>query len=167
MSRAERYDMYGVDYHWNWWVSRTEYRQWIGRVLSEFPREGNGATVLDAGCGDGVMASQLDARGFTVFGVDVLAGPLNIAASKVPNATFSDQIPDQVFDFILINNALPELGEEEALLQAVQTCREHTVVTVTDYKFSSYDLRRKFKSCSVELSFEDNDAQVYIVEPQR
>lgn len=167
MSRAERYDMYGVDYHWNWWVSRTEYRQWIGRILSEFPREGNGATVLDAGCGDGVVASQLDARGFQVYGVDVLDGPLGIAAAKVPNATFSGQVPDQVFDYVLVNNSLPELGDDSALLNAIKTCREIAVITVTEYAFSSYELQRMFKDCTVELSFEENDTQVYIVEPQQ
>jgi hypothetical protein len=156
MSRAERYDMYGVDYHWNWWVSRTDYRQWIGRILSEFPREG-----------DGVVASQLDARGFEVYGVDVLKGPLKIATAKVPAATFSDQIPDQIFDYVLINNALPEMNDQPALFEAVSKCREYAVITMTEYAFSSYDLQRMFTRCGVELSFEEDDTQVYIVEPQR
>ena len=167
MSRAERYAMYGVDYHWNWWVSRTEYRQWIGRILSEFPREGNGASLLDVGCGDGVVTSQLSARGFEVYGMDVLDGPMEIAAAKVPSATFSDQIPDQIFDYVLVNNSLPELKDEPALREAITACREYSVVTVTEYGFSSYDLQRMFKGCSVELSFEDDDMQIYIVEPQR
>ena len=157
----------GADYHWRWWVSRMDYRQWIGRVLSEFPHEGNGATVLNIGCGDGVPAAQLVMRGYKVHGVDYLAEPLHIAQEKIPTASFSADIPDHVFDYVLITDALSEMSENPQLLHAVQHCIEYAIVTTDTSEFSPYTIERLFKGCTVELMFEDSDHQLFLVQPKR
>lgn len=167
MSREQNYESLGADYHWRWWVSRMEYRQWIARILSEFPRDGDGKTVLNLGCGDGVPAAQLAMRGFQVHGVDYLADPLTVAQEKVPTATFSPEIPEEPFDYILITDALGELDEHPSTLKAIQNCREYTIVSSDSDEFSQYALERLFKGCNVELLFEDSDHQLFHIQARR
>jgi len=48
----------------------------------------NPSYVLDAGCGTGRVAIELDRRGIPVVGVDVDAGMLEVARSKAPHLVF-------------------------------------------------------------------------------
>ncbi len=45
--------------------------------------------VIDLGCGSGVLAAELLAHGFNVFGVDVSEEMITLAREHVPNATFA------------------------------------------------------------------------------
>lgn len=45
-------------------------------------------TVLDVGCGTGVLAARLADRGFTVFGADPAAASLAIARARSPRVTW-------------------------------------------------------------------------------
>lgn len=47
-----------------------------------------GASVLDAGCGTGRVAVELDRRGFAVVGVDLDAGMLTEARTKAPELSW-------------------------------------------------------------------------------
>jgi len=53
----------------------------ISSLLADRP----GATVLDAGCGTGRVAIELDRRGFDVVGTDLDPGMLDTAHEKDPN----------------------------------------------------------------------------------
>lgn len=165
-SRDDRFASLGPDYHWRWWISRTEYRNWISRVLSELPDDGDSATILDIGCGDGVPAYHLAARGYQVVGVDYLAAPLEIARNKVPAATFITDFPTETFDYVLILDALYEMREHPDLIKAVQNCHHYALVTADPSHFSQYAIERLFRGCGVELSFEDSSHLLFIVTPR-
>lgn len=167
MRREELYISNGPDYHWRWWISRSEYRRWVGRVLSEFPADGNGATILDIGCGDGVESSQLAARGYTVIGLEYLEAPLGVAMEKVPEVTFVRDFPAEPVDYVLITDALFELKEDPAIVNAVQTCHQYAVVTADPANFSGYAIERLFSKCTVETVFEDSSHLLFIIEPRR
>lgn len=166
MRRDSAYTTIGPDYHWQWWANRSDYRNWMGRVLSEFPKEGNGAHVLDIGCGDGVAAAQLVARGYQVCGVDYLEEPLNVARERVPEASFVTDFPDKTFDYVLVLDALYEMKEHPDLIKAVQNCQAHAVISADPAEFSEYAIQRLFTGCSVETVFEDDAYLLFIVEPQ-
>ncbi len=166
MSRADRYANLGADYHWRWWVSRAEYRRWIGRLLSEFPSNGDGASVLNIGCGDGVPAAQLIARGFNVYGVDDLEEPLSIARSKVPSGVFSTEIPDSNFDYVLLSEDMKYFENNAAVIDAIKSTQKYSIVIASASAYSEYTMGRLFRNCQVELIIEEDDLHAYIVEPQ-
>ena len=66
MTSDQKYKQLGADYHWRWAKAgdSNPYVRWLKRVLSDLPEDGQGATVLDWGCGDGYPASLLVERGF-------------------------------------------------------------------------------------------------------
>lgn len=71
--------------------------------------------ILDAGCGSGRDSKIFSELGFDVFGIDLSANLLKIAAQKCPNATFlkanflSIPFPDQYFDGIWASASLLHL----------------------------------------------------------
>jgi SAM-dependent methyltransferase len=58
-------------------------------------------SALDFGCGVGRLTRALAKRVKRVAGVDVAPSMLRIARENVPEATFSAEIPDERFDFIV------------------------------------------------------------------
>lgn len=166
MSRADRYANLGADYHWRWWVSRAEYRRWIGRLLSEFPSNGDGALLLNIGCGDGVPAAQLIARGYHVYGVDDLEEPLNIARSKVPSGVFSSEIPENSFDYVLLSEDMKYFENNTTVIDAIKACRKYAIVIGSANAYSEHTMGRLFRGCHVELILEEDDLHAYIIEPQ-
>lgn len=55
------------------------------RLLAAGHRDG---TVVDLGCGSGILARQLTDAGYTVLGVDISPGMLALAAEHAPAASF-------------------------------------------------------------------------------
>jgi SAM-dependent methyltransferase len=58
-------------------------------------------SALDFGCGVGRLTRALAKRIERVAGVDVAPSMLRIARENVPQATFSEEIPDEQFDLIV------------------------------------------------------------------
>lgn len=167
MSRADRYANLGADYHWRWWVSRAEYRRWMSRLLSELPNDGNGATMLNIACGDGVPAAQLVARGYVVHCVDYLEEPLLIAKNKVPGASFSNEVPEGNFDYVMLAEGLKDFEDDQAVIQAIKSSNEYSIVTGASNAYSEHTVGRLFSNCDVELILSEDDVQAYLVEPRR
>ena len=109
-----------------------------GRLIHEFvvPRllalVGNvaGQRVLDLACGQGVVARQLAERGAQVVGVNLSEDLLNLArgyacceAQRITylqdDAEQLTSLPDACFDGVLLNMALTDIGDIDALFQTV------------------------------------------------
>ncbi|MBL0063288.1 MAG: methyltransferase domain-containing protein [bacterium] len=79
----------------------------IDRVYS-----GNGAHILDAGCGSGGALAIAAARGATVTGTDVAQEMLEICKQRIPNGNFqvadTESLPfaDHSFDGVMAQNSL-------------------------------------------------------------
>lgn len=75
--------------------------------------------MLDAGCGPGHHAAFLAARGHDVVGVDISAGMLRIARSRMPAGTFLRRdiqdlrFPPGVFDGVWCAGAAMHIPREE------------------------------------------------------
>ncbi|MFD6163345.1 class I SAM-dependent methyltransferase [Nocardia sp. NPDC060256] len=65
-----------------YWNHNTQYHPWL---LAQIP--GTARTVLDIGCGDGLLATKFGRRGLTVRGVDLDPAILD-TATPTPNVTF-------------------------------------------------------------------------------
>jgi ubiquinone/menaquinone biosynthesis C-methylase UbiE len=88
-----------------------------------------GKRILDIGCGAGVLASALSARGTRVTGIDPNAQALALAREAVPAGTFlrasaeALPFPDDTFDGAIFLNSLhhvPEPAIHRALREAAR-----------------------------------------------
>lgn len=82
-------------------------------------------TVLDAGCGNGVLAASLAACGFTVTGMDGDAGGVEIATQQFPGIHFEvgnfADAPVETFDCVVSTEVIEHLYAPHEL---VRYCRE-------------------------------------------
>jgi 2-polyprenyl-3-methyl-5-hydroxy-6-metoxy-1,4-benzoquinol methylase len=78
--------------------------------------------VLDAGCGNGVLARRLADAGFEVFGVDWDPKAVRLAAERVPEGNFSarkfgEAPPRTDFDAVVSTEVIEHLFDPSELLQ--------------------------------------------------
>ena len=65
--RFDKYEKRGP-YHWDWYeTNQDDYRDNVDRVCAELPNNG---TVLDIGCGDGLLTYKMFEQGLNVVGID-------------------------------------------------------------------------------------------------
>lgn len=76
-----------LDYGWTEEVP--ESTDYLNPVMLRLARETGASTVIDAGCGNGVLADLLQRNGFNVRGFDFDAGGIAIARKKYPNVDFT------------------------------------------------------------------------------
>lgn len=68
-------------YHWHWYENNTHnYYEYAQLTLSFFPESGS---ILDIGCGDGLISYLFYQQGFSVFGIDPDKRGISIAKNKV------------------------------------------------------------------------------------
>lgn len=145
------------------------------------------ATVLDAGCGTGLVGAQLAARGFTTIdGIDISQGMLDEAASKgcyrdVKRADLTARLPfeDDAYDATICVGTLTEghVGPE-ALDELLRVTRERVVVAILTriweplgYRAYVADLESRGVARLIEAGerpcVEDDNCRVCVIEPLR
>ena len=133
MDMNDKYENLGNDYLWKWLGRARHYVAWIVNCFAHIPYEGNGSSVLDFGCGDGVPAWFLANRGYGVYGYDVLEGPLEVARQKVPGPTFSTVYPENVnFDYVVAIGVLEHMESPGLLVDAVLRAKKFSLITVVN-----------------------------------
>jgi ubiquinone/menaquinone biosynthesis C-methylase UbiE len=96
--------------------SRARLERWLDRFL---PARGDGACLLDLGCGTGHQMAALRSRGFEVTGVDGSAEMLAHARANNPEAELHQAdvdrlpLPDASFDYVLCIEVLRYLETPE------------------------------------------------------
>lgn len=91
---------------------------WIIREI------GKNKTVLDIGCGAGILTNALSKEGHTVFGIDLSASSLKVAQKYDTTQKVSYQIasayelpyPDQTFDIVCAMDVLEHVEEPSRLI---------------------------------------------------
>lgn len=108
------------------------------RAIAEFVEDG--ATVLDVGCGDGLLLSTLKSLrpGIRELGVDISSVAVEKARSRGVNATLCDVVADNdrlrplgIFDYVIMAEVLEHIQDAERLLKLVGSlARRAVLVTV-------------------------------------
>ena len=143
------------------------------------------ATVLDAGCGTGLVGGELAARGFTTIdGIDISQGMLDQAAAKgcyraVQRADLTARLPfgDDAYDATICVGTLTEghVGPE-ALDELLRVTRQRVVVAILSriweplgYQAYVAGLESKGVARLVEADerpcVEDENCRVCVIEP--
>jgi len=82
---------YNSDLAWVHHVGYSHHAEWTGPGIVALLREGGlqpSASVLDVGCGSGLLARQLRAAGFAVRGMDASSAMIELAREYEPGAKF-------------------------------------------------------------------------------
>lgn len=113
----DKYDKRGA-YHWKWYATNTDqYYELVNRTLSYFPEPGS---ILDIGCGDGLISYQLFLRGFEVLGIDPVSKAIELGNRKIASS-FLRRYPLRVVRGWLNNLHILETLEREGITLKVQS----------------------------------------------
>jgi 2-polyprenyl-3-methyl-5-hydroxy-6-metoxy-1,4-benzoquinol methylase len=112
--------------------------QFITDTLSK--RLPAGATVLDVGCGNGIISRGIGRSGFTVYGIDISEKAIEKARSltTLPNVTFDNISAEQLvadgkrYDAVICSEVLEHLNQPEKLLHTLyQSLSDNGILIVT------------------------------------
>jgi 2-polyprenyl-3-methyl-5-hydroxy-6-metoxy-1,4-benzoquinol methylase len=119
-------------------ISDIKRLEFIAKVLSESLPEG--ATVLDVGCGNGIISRGLGRKGFNVLGIDVSEKAIEKAKSlnDLPNVNFQVVSAEQLavssekYHAVVCSEVLEHLNEPHKLLNVLyQSLKSDGVLIVT------------------------------------
>jgi 2-polyprenyl-3-methyl-5-hydroxy-6-metoxy-1,4-benzoquinol methylase len=144
MKRFDKYEKLGA-YHWEWYdTNKFNYRDHVDKVLRYF----NGCTgsILDMGCGDGLIAAKLCAMGLTVTGVDLNERAIELGRGKCKEYMDAGRMNLQVlsifklnksrkFDYVLCNEVIEHIIEPERCVKRIHVLmNKFSVITTPNSK---------------------------------
>lgn len=138
----KRYNKYdgGVDIHWVWYAqNKNSYKDLVDAALKPF--QGLKGSVVDIGCGDGLIGSLLIKQGFEVIGVEPEPAGIALCNSKVPKMqTIMRTIENYIeimrpVDFLFSFNTIEHVEKPEAYLEAMKQVRQFAVIITDDRNF--------------------------------
>lgn len=143
-----------------------EYKIYIHDWILKNVQKGN--SVLDVGCGHGVLCYHLAQKGCEVTGMDLTQLSVDFCSKKIPNCQFiqgeAEKIPfeDNQFDIVSSNQLIEHLPEPVvAIKEMIRICKSGGKIILTtpimDYwggrevghlqEFDCYNIFGLFKQC--------------------
>lgn len=164
---TSRYKNQGA-YHWIWALrGKTHwYGKMVHRNIEQFTERGS---VLDIGCGDGLVSAMLYDRGFVVEGVD--SNPLATKMAEIATrgikfyckdiAKFK---PKQTYDYLICQNCIEHIKDPVVIVDLFNNYCNRFMILSTDlpgklgqddyYHYSFGELVELFKPYTVEKLYE-------------
>ncbi len=100
--------------------TKSDYRPEYQSICSLVPE---GTSVLDMGCGRGELLSLMAARGARGQGIEINREAIAECVRRGVSVLFGDldkglnEYPDKIFDFVILNNCLPETRHPQIVLK--------------------------------------------------
>ena len=125
-------------------------------------------SVLDVGCGTGILAELLNPALFDYTGIDISEEAISLAQNKLPamknrflNIRFEEYQPDTQFDVIIANESIYYMDMDLFFRHCHQKIKEngHLIVSVYDFK------KGKTLLSSIKAKME-NPFEISVINPE-
>jgi len=170
----DKYRKYGA-YHWNAYYNNPSpldpYKMHVDYIIDSFRQRLNG-TLLDVGCGDGLISHLLAKNGFKVKGIDIDSKAIKLARKKSSLVDFEVKDifeVDEKFDYLLASEVIEHLPSPDKFLEKIKELfkKEALITTpkrdyykqpdpyhVWEYSFYEFEglLEKHFKNVQVQAS---------------
>ena len=166
----DKYKRLGA-YHWDSYKNDPVYRTHVDYIVENCKKKPRG-TLLDVGCGDGLISCFLAEKGFKIKGIDIENEGIRLAQSKCSSVVF--EVKDvfdvkEQFDYLLASEVIEHLYNPDEFLQKIKALfRKEALITapkrdyykqLDPYHFREYSifefeslLEKYFKSFQVRAS---------------
>ncbi|HHU50910.1 MAG TPA: methyltransferase domain-containing protein [Firmicutes bacterium] len=133
--KFDKYEKRGA-YHWKEYAGRTPYRKLAETVSSFFPERGS---VLDVGCGDGLISYLLHRKGLKVTGIDNHPLAIKFARKNTKGQIefkllniykASSRLKNRRFHYLLASEVIEHLPDPSILKKLLlRHCKRYAVIT--------------------------------------
>lgn len=166
----DKYKRLGA-YHWDSYKNDLVYRTHVDYIVENWKKRPRG-TLLDVGCGDGLISCLLAEKGLEVKGIDIENEGIKLAQRKCSSIAF--EVKDvfdmnEQFDYLLASEVIEHLSNPDDFLQKIKGLfRKEALITAPNrdyykqpdlYHFKEYSifefeslLEKYFKSSQVQAS---------------
>lgn len=145
MSTFNKYRLKGA-FHYDWYETEDWYKWIVDRAVNFC----KGSTI-DFGCGDGVVMSKIQEKGYSVVGFDNDSEAIGLAKERNLNVSqknldypFGINI-DPDFDYLCCVNTIEHLNDTSTLLDFVRRAKKGAIITTIDYQGGSLGEDHKFE----------------------
>jgi len=145
--------------YWSWRASRFERSPWASDVsflkrITQLILKRNVETVIDVGCGPGLLTQELSRNGLQVMGIDTSEEMLNIAKKYssesikyIQESASAIPVTDGNYDAVVMRMVLHNLPEwRQAILDAYRVLKEGGVLLIVEGFPPSEDCIQFFRS---------------------
>ncbi len=135
----DKYRKYGA-YHWGSYYKNPLglYKIYVNYILDNFKEKPKGS-LLDVGCGDGLISYLLAENGFKVKGIDIEAEAIRLAQEKNPLGDFEVKDIFEVgdpFNYLLASEVIEHLPNPDEFLQKIKCLfRKEALITTPNKNY--------------------------------
>ena len=157
LQRRGSFDKYKIlgAYHWDSYKNELEYRTHVDYIVENWKKRSKG-TLLDVGCGDGLISYFLAESGFKVKGIDIESEGVKLAKRKCSSVIF--EVKDvfninEQFDYLLSSEVIEHLSNPDEFLQKIKGLfvKEALITTPNKNYYSDPDRYHLREYCIYEF----------------
>lgn len=142
MSEFNKYRLQGA-YHYAWYEDEDWYKWLIDRCV-DFCKSGS---VIDIGCGEGLLVEKLEQKGLNACGIDKnrdavdLALDIDVRHGDIERDHFADK-----WDYMTCVNAIEHLNNPDVIRWFIRECvTKGAIITTIDYQGGHLGEDHKFE----------------------
>ena len=154
LSKTTQFDKYNKlgPYHWQSYRNDPVYRAHVDYILESFKKKSKGS-LLDVGCGDGLISCFLAENGFKLKGIDIEKKAIKLARENCSLADFEVkdifEVNEQL-DYLLASEVIEHLSDPDDFLRKIdQLFRREALITTPNKNYYKQPNPYHVKECSI------------------